>query len=109
MSSNKINSDQLNILFIKGQSFPNGFAMARRHRYIVDYLNSQNISSGLIQTRTNTDPFDNPVFGIYGLAKYLNANYFWHKRFVGKINYFVKVVSFIYKHYDKSKRNIIVF
>jgi glycosyltransferase involved in cell wall biosynthesis len=106
---NRIVSKHLNILFIKGQSFPNGYAMSKRHRYIVDYLNSENISSALIQTRTNIDLFDNPIFGNYGFAKYINANQFWRKGLFGKINYFIKILSFIYTHCNKSKSNVIIF
>ncbi len=100
---------ELNIVFILDQSFPVGFAMSKRHKYLIDYLNEKNISSGLVQTRTSNDIFDNPMYGSYGKAEYANLSCIWKKGLSGKIKYFKEVIHFLKRLYKKDRSNILIF
>lgn len=63
----------LNILFVDPNPFPTGGAMTKRHRYLVDYLNSQNITSSvLVCDFKNRNAAENPQEGSYGLCRYKN-------------------------------------
>ncbi len=100
---------ELNIIFIRQHPFPVGYAITKRHKYIIDYLNKQNISCGHVQTRCGNDVFGNPKSGVYGKTEYANLSYLWHSGIFGKIKYFKEVFYFINHHFRKEKINIIIF
>ena len=64
---------KLNVVYIGPQSFPLGGATTKRRRYMIDYLNSQNIQSHYLVTDfKQRGGQKNPIEGHYGLCDYLN-------------------------------------
>ena len=59
---------KLNVVYIGPQSFPLGGATTKRRRYMIDYLNSQNIQSHYLVTDfKQRGGQKNPIEGHYGL------------------------------------------
>jgi len=99
----------LNFVFLTGVSFPRGYAFTKRRKYVIDYLNEQNISSSVIQSRSEKDDFNNPTNGMYGICNYSNTSYLWHQGILGKLKFVKEIFRFLNKHFDKDKLNVIVF
>ena len=100
---------QINYVFLCGISFPKGYAFTKRRKYVIDYLNGQNISSAIIQSRSGKDHIDNPYMGNYGISNYVNTSYLWHKGFLGKFKFVKEIFFLLNKYFDKDKLNVIVF
>lgn len=67
----KKENKKLNVVFIGSPTFPNGFAMTKRRRYLVDYMNEHGIQSHvLVCHHKKNDMYDNPQDGEYGLCTY---------------------------------------
>lgn len=62
---------ELNVVYIGSPTFPNGFAMTKRWRYMVDHMNANGIQSHVLVCHHKIDgTFTNPEKGKYGLADY---------------------------------------
>ena len=62
---------ELNIVYIGGLSFPLGYAMTKRRRYMVDYMNEKNIECHVLSTRyKKNEQLNNPSKGMYGKTDY---------------------------------------
>ena len=86
--------ERINLVFLTAISFPEGFAMTKRRKHFINYLNDNDISSGVIQTRSEKDVFNNPFNGSFGTCQYVNTSQYWHQGIFGKIRYFFKGRSF---------------
>lgn len=61
----------LNVVYIGSPAFPNGFAMTKRRRYMVDYMNAQGIQSHVLVCHYKKEGlYNNPEEGIYGICTY---------------------------------------
>lgn len=77
----KKDNKKLNVVFIGSPSFPNGFAMTKRRRYLVDYMNEHGIRSHvLVCHHKKNDMYDNPQEGEYGLCTYYDVTPFAVKK-----------------------------
>ena len=66
-----MNSKKLNVVYIGSLPFPIGSATSKRHRYMVDYMNSQGIQSHyLICDFKQRGKRQNDIKGKYGLCDY---------------------------------------
>ncbi len=71
----------LNVVFIGSPAFPNGFAMTKRRRYLVDYMNIHGIQSHvLVCNHKKNKQYDNPEEGEYGLCTYCDVTSFAVKK-----------------------------
>lgn len=99
---------ELNIVFAGNPPFPNGGAMTKRWRYMIDYMNENKISSHIMCTSIEKKSVkNNPKTGLYGYADYVNLiNNFDKYNFIK----FAKLSkSYIKKWYREDKKNIIIF
>ena len=101
--------NELNFVFLSGSSFPKGYAFSKRRKYVIDYLNEQNISSTIIQSRSDKDDFNNPINGKYGICNYINTSYLWHQGILGKFKFVKEIFHLLNKYFDKDKLNVIIF
>lgn len=61
----------LNVVYIGSPSFPDGFAMTKRRRYMVDYMNTHGIQSHVLVCHYKQEgPYNNPEEGTYGTCTY---------------------------------------
>ena len=97
----------LNILFIGRPSFPDGYAMTKRHRHIIDYLLTQDIRVSKYSS-WQTDGISNPAEGYYKKKVFFkNTQYSKSLLSIFKIGW--ETCKFLRTNYLKSHKNIIVF
>lgn len=103
-----MNSKPLNVVYIGAPSFPNGFAMTKRRRYMVDYMNEHNIQSHvLVCHHKKNGSFDNPSEGLYGLCTYYDATPWAIKK--NFYQYYKQGRSRLKEWYVSNAKNILVF
>lgn len=97
----------LNILFIGRASFPDGFAMTKRHRYIIDYLINRNIRVSKYSS-WQTDGISNPPEGHYkGKVFFKNTRHPKSLLSIFKISR--ETCAFLRENYSKAHKNITIF
>lgn len=97
----------LNILFIGRASFPDGYAMTKRHRYIIDYLITRNVRVSKYSS-WQTDGISNPPEGHYkGKVFFKNTRHPKSLLSIFKISR--ETCAFIRANHSKSHKNIIIF
>ena len=98
----------LNIVFIGPLSFPLGFASTKRRRYIIDYLNSQNIQAHVLCTKyAKNSIFNNEKEGHYGNTDYYDLSDYLNIKEL-KL-YYIEGKKKLKEWYDPSKKNILIF
>ena len=101
-------SKELNVVYIGSPTFPNGFAMTKRWRYMVVYMNEKGIQSHVLVCHHKIDgTFSNPEHGKYGLAEYRDIR----KLFVQKkwLSFYREGKQCLKDWYAKDKNNILIF
>lgn len=99
---------ELNVVFAGNPSFPNGGAMTKRWRYMIDHMNDSGISSHVMCTSIDIQSIkNNPFIGLYRKTDFINI-------ICGvKKNNFLKFIrlgrTYLRKWYDPQKKNIIIF
>lgn len=97
------NTTELNIVYIGTPPFPNGPAITKRRRFMVDYMNDNNISCHVLITGKTTFSGNNAQYGTYGKCDYYNIcgnNIFKYNK-VGK--------QYLQKWFNKNKVNVLIF
>lgn len=99
--------NRLNIVLIGSPAFPEGSAITKRRRYIVDYLNSHNISCHVLVTGFRKSETQNPNSGFYDKTEFVNISHLFaeHKY----LSYFKKGKKYLKTWYDKDAKNILLF
>lgn len=99
---------ELNIVYIGGLSFPLGYATTKRRRYMVDYMNDENIECHVLSTRyKKNEHLNNFSEGIYGKSDYYDLSDIFYKGHI--FSYYRKGKQKIKQWYDSSKKNIMIF
>ena len=99
---------ELNIVYIGGLSFPLGYAMTKRRRYMVDYMNEKNIECHVLSTRyKKNEQLNNPSKGMYGKTDYYDLSDLFYKGCI--FSYYGKGKQKIKQWYNSSKKNIMIF
>lgn len=99
--------EKLNIVFIGQQTFPEGTATTKRRRYMVDYLNSNKISTRILITFYHNSQYTNPKEGYYGDAQYVSIHDFAAK---GNIVRYYKEGKRILREWLKPEcKNVLIF
>lgn len=103
-----MNSKPLNVVYIGSPSFPNGFAMTKRRRYMVDYMNEHNIQSHvLVCHHKKNSSFGNPAEGSYGLCTYYDVTHLAIKK--NFYQYYKQGKGKLKEWYEEGKQNILLF
>lgn len=99
---------ELNVVYIGGSTFPLGYAMTKRWRYMVDYMNMHGIQSHVMVCHYKIEgTFDNPQKGNYGMADYIDIRHLFAER---KILSFYRVGKKQLKEwFNPNKKNIMIF
>lgn len=101
-------SKELNVVYIGSPTFPNGFAMTKRWRYMVDYMNDNGIKSHVLVCHHKIDEtFINPKQGVYGLAEYVDIRHYMVDRKVFK--FYRTGKRLLREWYHKDKQNVLIF
>lgn len=99
---------QLNVVFIGSPAFPNGFAMTKRRRYLVDYMNAHGIQSHVLVCHHKKNKlYDNPEEGEYGLCTYCDITQFAVKRKF--IAFYRRGKAKLKEWYVEHEQNVLVF
>ena len=94
---------ELNVVFAGNPSFPNGGAMTKRWRYMIDHMNDSGISSHVMCTSIDIRSIkNNPFIGLYRKTDFINI-------ICGvKKNNFLKFIrlgrTYLRKWYDPKKK-----
>lgn len=103
-----MNTKPLNVVYIGSPSFPNGFAMTKRRRYMVDYMNAQGIQSHvLVCNHKKNGQFDNPTEGSYGLCTYYDVTHWAIKK--NFYRFYKLGKGKLREWYAEGKQNILLF
>lgn len=103
-----MNTKPLNVVYIGSPSFPNGFAMTKRRRYMVDYMNAQGIQSHvLVCNHKKNSMFDNPHEGTYGLCTYFDVTPWAIKK--NFYQFYKQGKTKLKKWFVEGKQNILLF
>ena len=104
---NDINLDkELNVVYIGPDTFPLGAATTKRRRYMVDYMNSKEIQSHVLVTRSAKVDKENDIDGQYGLCDYHNISSCFHTSYFS----YLKAGKRWLSHWkDDSKKNVLIF
>ena len=99
---------ELNIVYIGRLSFPLGQATTKRRRYMVDYMNDENIECHILSTRYKKNKqLNNPSEGKYGKADFYDLSGLFKKGHI--FRYYKEGKRKIRQWYDSSKKNIMIF
>ncbi len=100
-------NSELNVAYIGPVSFPTGWASTKRRRYMVDYMNEQQISVHVLCTNGQNKKFKNASQGVYGNADYRDISELLN---VGDIfRYINEGKACLKKWFAKDKKNILIF
>lgn len=97
---------KLNIVFSGAPAFPNGTAMSKRRRYMVDYINDHKITCRVLVTGFRESKFNNPEHGYYNQTEYIDiSNIFAKHKY---ISYYKKGKECLRNWYDKDAKNVLI-
>lgn len=97
---------KLNIVFSGAPAFPNGTAMSKRRRYMVDYMNYHNITCRVLVTGFRKSKFKNPEHGYYNQTEYIDiSNIFARHKY---ISYYKKGKEYLKNWYNKDAKNVLI-
>lgn len=97
---------KLNIVFSGTPTFPEGTAMTKRRRYMVDYMNDHDIVCRVLITGFRKSKANNSKQGLYKKTEFVDiSNLFAEHRY---ISYYKKGKEFLRNWYDKDAKNILV-
>lgn len=105
MNDINLNKD-LNVVYIGPDTFPLGAATTKRRRYMVDYMNSQEIQSHVLVTRSAKLDKENDIDGQYGLCDYHNISHHFHSSY---FSYLKAGKQWLRQWRDDRKKNILIF
>lgn len=99
----------INIIFMGRIPFPEGPAMSKRHRYLIDYLRKQpNVRIFKYSSSWKNSNWKNPKEGYYkGCVYYVNNLY--KKSLVSVIRVSVEACKYLKKYYKKGDKNVVLF
>lgn len=97
----------LNIVFIGQQTFPNGTATTKRRRYIIDYLNSCDISNKVLVTYYHSTFYNNDRDGVYGKTTYISIHDYAASGNFSR--YYREGKQCLRRWYDGNGKNILIF
>lgn len=97
----------LNVIYIGQLPFPSGPASTKRRRYMVDYMNSRDISNRVLVTFHQSTMYFNPNVGLYDKTEYADISPYI-RRF-NLLSYYIHGWRFLKKWYEKDKKNILIF
>mgnify|MGYP000000524894 CR=1 FL=1 len=98
----------LNVVFIGSPTFPNGFAMTKRRRYMIDYMNMHGIKSHVLVCHYKKEGlYDNPEEGTYGICTYCDVTPLAIQREFGA--YYKKGKEKLKEWLIKEEQNILIF
>ena len=104
---NDINlNKELNVVYIGPDTFPLGAATTKRRRYMVDYMNSKEIQSHVLVTRSAKLDKENDIDGQYGLCDYHNISLLFHSSY---FSYLKAGKRWLRQWRDDRKKNILIF
>lgn len=104
---NDINlNNELNVVYIGPDTFPLGAATTKRRRYMVDYMNSKEIQSHVLVTRSAKLDKENDIDGQYGLCDYHNISHHFHSSY---FSYLKAGKRWLRQWRDDRKKNILIF
>lgn len=103
-----MDNSNLNVVYIGPQSFPIGGATTKRRRYMVDYMNSHNISSHyLVCDFKQREKRCNAVCGLYGQCEYFDITPLAeHKRY---FKFYKEGKRHLKAWYIEGKQNVLIF
>lgn len=97
-----------NIVFVGDPCFPNGGAMTKRWRYLVDFLNDKQIISHVLCTALETnESYNNAQSGNYGLCSYVSLSSILCKKQI--LTFYKKSFALLKKWKVNSGKNILIF
>jgi glycosyltransferase involved in cell wall biosynthesis len=96
----------LNVVYFGQQQFPNGPATSKRRRYMVDYMNMNNITNHVLVTFYPNSPHNNEKSGLYGKTDYIDIKHLFPKKISRYYNEGKKALK---KWYRREYKNIIIF
>lgn len=101
--------ENLNVVYIGPLSFPLGYASTKRRRYMVDYMNKNEITSHVLSTRYKKDKnLINPQSGKYGnFSDYFDLSSLFSIKTI--FSYYNQGKAKLEEWYDPKKKNILVF
>lgn len=98
----------LNVVYIGSLSFPLGAASTKRRRYMVDYMNANDISAHVLVTDFKRSRVQkNPQQGQYGNADFYDLSVF--ATFSRLLSFYNNGKKMLNKWYDENKKNILIF
>jgi glycosyltransferase involved in cell wall biosynthesis len=103
-----MNAKKLNVVYIGAPAFPIGAATTKRRRYMVDYMNKNDIRSHILVTAKKYERKEkNPQQGCYGIADYFDLTpYATKKNF---FTFFKAGKQKLRDWYCSDKKNILIF
>lgn len=99
--------NKLNIVFIGQQTFPEGTATTKRRRYIIDYLNSKNISTRVLITFYHNTLYKNPQKGLYGEAYFESIHEYATDR--DFVRYYKEGKKLLREWFKSGYKNFLIF
>lgn len=96
----------LNVIYIGQQQFPNGPATTKRRRYMVDYMNMNDITNHVLVTFYPHTAHKNDKSGMYGKTDYIDIKHFLPKKVS---RYYKEGKKALKEWYRTGYKNIIIF
>lgn len=102
-----MSTKKLNIVLIGTATFPEGPAITKRRRFMVDYLNKHNIPCHVLVTGFRKSEIPNPQSGFYGKTEFVNVSHLFAEHKYS--SYYKKGKEYLRTWYDKDAKNILLF
>lgn len=103
-----MHESDLNVVYIGSPTFPIGFATTKRRRYMVDYMNSQNIPSYyLVCDFKKRSDIQNPTKGKYGLCEYRDITYLAANKHY--VSFWKEGRLCLRRWFVQGKQNVLIF
>ena len=99
--------NSLNVVYVGVGQFPIGDATTKRRRYMVDYMNSHNISAHILGTTVKKKKMFNQLVGKYGEADYYSLFQFSSKKQFCR--YYTNGLRKLKEWYKPDSQNVIIF